>query len=86
VNFANGQTEYFAPSFQDDRRKLVSDRKERERELEASRSEVSSLKSSSKKELEEAKSRLIVERHEREKETGDHALMLRWVFCRGVHF
>ena len=62
---------------QDDRKKLISERRDLEREADRLRSELASARSASRSELEEAKSRLIVERHERDKETNDHALMLR---------
>ena len=64
-------------AMQEDRKKLISERRDREREAEQLRSELASARSAAKSDVEEAKSRLIVERHEREKETNDHAIMLR---------
>ncbi len=62
---------------QDDRRKLLQERKESERATEELRKELSTLRSQSKKESEESKSKLIVERHERERESSEHAVMVR---------
>ena len=39
--------------------------------------EVKQFRDEFKTEIDEAKSKLIIERHNREKETNDHALMLR---------
>ena len=55
----------------------MQEKKEKERQLEEVQKELLHLRSQSKKDLEEAKSKLIIERHEREKEMSDHALMIR---------
>merc|ERR1712179_494716 len=64
-------------SFQEDKKKMRQEIKDRDAKIKATQNELSALKSSSSMAVEEIKSRLIVERHEREKETGDHALTLR---------
>lgn len=64
-------------AFQEDRKKLMGEKKELTKEVEALRKEVEAVRVKAKADLDEAKSKLIIERHEREKETSDHAVMLR---------
>ena len=64
-------------SFQEDRRKLLQERKERDKQIESLRAEMASKKTSSLADVEELKSKLILEKHAREKEASDHALILR---------
>ncbi|TRY76795.1 hypothetical protein TCAL_07417 [Tigriopus californicus] len=64
-------------AFQEDRKKHLSEKRERERQLEAVQTEMTQVKTQAQKEVEEVKSKLIVERHGREKDTAQHALMIR---------
>ena len=63
--------------FQDDKRKLRNDLSDKEKIIENLKSELKTMKEKSKVDLEETKSKLIIEKHNRDKETNDHALMLR---------
>ena len=63
--------------FQQSKKKSVQERAEFEKKIEVLKQELSGLKANAKKELDETKSKFIVERHNREKESNDHALMLR---------
>ena len=64
-------------NFQEDRKKLRNDLQEKEKANEMLKTDLKTIKEKSKIEIEELKSKLIIERHNREKETNDHALMLR---------
>ena len=64
-------------SFQEDRKKLKTELNEKDEFISTLKQELKSLKDKSKTEIEEAKSKLIIERHNREKEGNDSALMLR---------
>ena len=63
--------------FQDDKRKLRHELSEKEKICENLKKELKIVKEKSKVELEETKSKLIIEKHNRDQETNDHALMLR---------
>ena len=63
--------------FQKSKKKSIQERSENEKKIDALKQELASLKTAAKKELDETKSKFIVERHNREKESNDHALMLR---------
>merc|ERR1712083_1120153 len=58
-------------------KKLRTDINDKNKTIETLRAELKSAKEKSRIETEEAKSKLIIERHNREKESSDHALMLR---------
>jgi chromosome segregation ATPase len=63
--------------FQQAKKKSVQEKAEIEKKVESLSAELQSVKTNAKKELDETKSKWIVERHNREKESNDHALMLR---------
>ena len=63
--------------FQEDKKKLRAELIEKDKTIEALKDEFKNFKDKTKFEMEESKSKLIIERHNREKETDDHALMLR---------
>ena len=63
--------------FQQSKKKSVQEKAEIEKKVESLKAELQSVKANAKKELDETKSKWIVERHNREKESNDHALMLR---------
>mgnify|MGYP001207627684 FL=1 len=63
--------------FQDDKRKLRNELSDKDKLCETLKKELKNIKDKSKVELEETKSKLIIEKHNRDKETNDHALMLR---------
>ncbi len=56
---------------------VLQAKKEKEQLAEDLQKELTQLRAKSKQDLEEAKSKLIIERHEHEKATSDHAVMLR---------
>jgi len=64
-------------SFQEDKKKVRAEIKEKNKTIESILVELKEVKEKSRVETEEAKSKLIIERHNREKESSDHALMLR---------
>lgn len=64
-------------AFQEDRKKYVAEKRERERQIEALKAEIAQIRTQTQKDVEEIKSKLIVERHGREKDTANHALMIR---------
>merc|ERR1711976_62529 len=64
-------------SFQEDRKKLRAEVNDKNKTIETLRAELKIAKEKSHTEVEESKSKLIIERHNREKESSDHALMIR---------
>ena len=64
-------------SFQEDKKKLRAELNEKDSVISNLKQEVKQFRDKFKTEIDEAKSKLIIERHNREKETNDHALMLR---------
>ena len=64
-------------SFQEDKKKLRAELNEKDSVISSLKQEVKEFRDKFKTEIDEAKSKLIIERHNREKETNDHALMLR---------
>ena len=64
-------------SFQEDKKKLRAELTEKDSVISSLKQEVKQFRDKFKTEIDEAKSKLIIERHNREKETNDHALMLR---------
>ena len=64
-------------SFQEDRRRTVQEKRERERTIEALHKEMAEKEAKVKVTVEDLKSKLIVEKHSREAEMSDHALMIR---------
>merc|ERR1711962_403157 len=64
-------------SFHEDKKKLRAEVNDKNKTIETLRAELKSAKEKSRTEVEESKSKLIIERHNREKESSDHALMIR---------
>lgn len=63
--------------FQEDKKKLRTDLNEKDQIIVSLKAELKAVKEKSRIEIDDAKSKLIIERHNREKETNDNALMLR---------
>ena len=64
-------------NFQEDRKKLVTEKREKEEKVAILTNELETLKSRQKSEMEEMKSKLILERYEREKSQSDNQMMMR---------
>ncbi len=63
--------------FQEDKKKMRADISDKDKTIDSLKTELESTRDKLRKGVDEAKSKLIIERHNREKETNDHALMLR---------
>ena len=64
-------------AYQEEKRRIRQEKQDIEKATQQANKELESLKIKFKLETEELKSKWIVERHNREKESNDHALMLR---------
>jgi hypothetical protein len=64
-------------AFQEDKKQLRSELNEKDKLLTSLKSELKSTQDTLRLQVDEAKSKLIIERHNREKESNDNALMLR---------
>ena len=63
--------------FQEDKRKLRSELNDKDKIIDTLKEELKNVKDKARLDIEEVKSKLIIEKHNREKETDDHALMIR---------
>jgi hypothetical protein len=64
-------------SFHEDRRRLITEKKDLVFKVDAIAKELEQTKAKAKTDLEESKSKLIIEKHGREKDASDHQLMIR---------
>lgn len=71
------QKSRFEAVFQEDKKKMRQEIAEKDEAMATLSKDLDKLKVKAKLDVDEAKSKLIVERHNRERETNDHALMLR---------